>query len=342
MTTRPDLRLLPGAAAAPIGVRVDDQAVDPLTYQARCLGGFVASQVARGFSPQTIKVDNGVLDRFLALAGKPAWELTAHDVDRIVTTLVERGTGPVTRRDYVTTFRQFFAYVQARHATEIERRFAVRLTDPLDRFHAGRHVTNDSPATRPPPTPARMNAFFAFLRDRLPTARKWVPLARDYALFRTLYHAGLRSAEAAALELRDVHFDRGPFGKLHVRAGKAAKGSGPRPRWVPMLDDLGLILRWYLDEVRPRFRMPAPVLFCDEAGGAMAPGTIRNRLHYLLELEGRPGEERFSPHHLRHACATRNYERGVDLVAIQQLLGHWHVGTTMTYVNPSSDRKAHV
>ena len=47
------------------------------------------------------------------------------------------------------------------------------------------------------------------------------------------------------------------------------------------------------------------------------------------------GLGRFSPHALRHACAT-SYERGVDLVAIQQMLGHWHVGTTMRYVTPSA------
>ena len=63
---------------------------------------------------------------------------------------------------------------------------------------------------------------------------------------------------------------------------------------------------------------------------------MRNRLRYLLELEGTPSGERFSPHGLRHACATHNYERGVDLVAIQQMLGHWHVGTTMRYVTPSA------
>ncbi|MGO9293565.1 MAG: tyrosine-type recombinase/integrase, partial [Streptosporangiaceae bacterium] len=33
--------------------------------------------------------------------------------------------------------------------------------------------------------------------------------------------------------------------------------------------------------------------------------------------------DRFSPHALRRACATHNYERGVDLVAIQQMLGHY-------------------
>jgi site-specific recombinase XerD len=50
-------------------------------------------------------------------------------------------------------------------------------------------------------------------------------------------------------------------------------------------------------------------------------GTIGNRLHHLLETEGAPAHQRFSPHGLRHACATHNYERGVDLVAIQQMLG---------------------
>ncbi|WP_281288025.1 tyrosine-type recombinase/integrase [Streptomyces roseicoloratus] len=39
---------------------------------------------------------------------------------------------------------------------------------------------------------------------------------------------------------------------------------------------------------------------------------------------------------LRRACATHNYERGVDLVAIQQMLGHWTVSSTMRYVSPSA------
>ena len=139
-----------------------------------------------------------------------------------------------------------------------------------------------------------------------------------------------------------MHFGRGPFGKLHVRFGKGALTSGPRPRWVPMLDGLDLILRWYLEEIRPRLG-DGPALFCDEGGGRIHRGTIRNRLACLLDLEqaaasggGEPGRVRFSPHTLRHACATRNYERGVDLVAIQQMLGHWHVGTTMRYVTPSA------
>lgn len=84
--------------------------------------------------------------------------------------------------------------------------------------------------SKAPPTPERMEEFFAFLRDRVATARKFAPAGRDYALFRTLYQAGVRADEAATLELADLHFERGPFGKIHVRFGKGAKGSGQRPR----------------------------------------------------------------------------------------------------------------
>lgn len=211
----------------------------------------------------------------------------------------------------------------------------MRLVCPVDEFNASRHVGDDSPAVAPPPVPERLDAFFDFLKTRIAGARKYGPAARDYAMFRTLYHAGLRSEEAALLEISDVHFGRGPFGKLHVRFGKGAHMSGPRPRWVPMLDGLDVLLRWFLADVRPKFP-DSPVLFADESGGALHRGTLRNRLRYLMELEGRPAAERFSPHALRRACATHNYERGVDLVAIQQLLGHWTVSSTMRYVRPSA------
>ena len=326
----PALRVIPGAA--PVAASV----LDAGAFQAGCVEGFVASWSARGFSPVTIENAIGVLDRFLELLAVPAWEAGPDDVDRVVGVLVARGLAASTRRGYVQAFKDFHRFLVARKAAEIEATFGVLLDVPVDEFNAARHVGNDgSPSTRPPPSPERIEEFFAFLRDRVATARKFASAGRDYALFRTLYHCGLRSDEAASLERSDLHFDRGPFGKVHVRFGKGARGSGPRPRWVPMLDHVDLILRWFLDDVRPRMA-DSTALFCDEGGGVIHRGTIRNRLRALLELEGGPVEGRFSPHGLRHACATHNYERGVDLVAIQQMLGHWHVGTTMRYVTPSA------
>lgn len=339
--TRGQFRVLPGGSVVPAQPSL---AVDPMVFHASCLEAYEASQVARGFSQTTMDNWSGVLDRFLAACGRPAWEVTREDVDRVVAGLVAQGLAASTRRGYVQAFKGFHAFLVARKAAEIEAAFGVRLVDPVDEFNAARHVGADSPSAKPPPSPLRMEEFFDFLKDRVATARKYVAAGRDYALFRTLYLAGLRAEEAASLDRSDVHFGRGPFGKLHVRFGKGAKTSGPRPRWVPMLDGLDLILHWYLDEIRPRLG-DGSALFCDEGGGRIHRGTIRNRLAHLLDLEqamagsdnaGDGVQVRFSPHSLRHACATRNYERGVDLVAIQQMLGHWHVGTTMRYVTPSA------
>lgn len=324
------LRVIAGGA-----VPVEPVSRDPWAFQASCVEAFVASWRARGFSPVTIDNDIGLLERTLAALGRPAWEVTAEDVDRVVGELAAAGRAASTRRDYVQIFKGFHRFLQVRKAAEIEAGFGVRLVCPVDEFNASRHVGDDSPRTLAPPTPERVTAFFEFLKTRIATARKYAPAARDYAMFRTLYHAGLRSDEASMLDVADVHFSRGPFGKLHVRFGKGAHTSGPRPRWVPMLDGLDLVLRWFLDDVRGRFP-DSPVLFADESGGRLHRGTIRNRLRYLMVLEGRPAGEWFSPHALRRACATHNYERGVDLVAIQQLLGHWTVSSTMRYVRPSA------
>ncbi len=42
---------------------------------------------------------------------------------------------------------------------------------------------------------------------------------------------------------------------------------------------------------------------------------------------------RLGPHVLRHYCASSLYRSGVDIVAIQELLGHEWIATTMGYVH---------
>lgn len=324
------LRVLGGTGEA----AVPAVPVDPERFQVECVDAFVASWTARGFASSTIDNDVGVLERMLAALGRPVWEVTTDDVDRVIGQLATAGRAASTRRNYVQVFKGFHRFLRTRKAAQIEAAFGVRLVCPVDEFNSARHVSDDSPAQDSPPPPERVDAFFEFLKTRIATARKYAPAARDYALFRALYHAGLRSEEAVQLGVGDVHFNRGPFGKLHVRFGKGARTSGPRPRWVPMLDGLDAILGWFLNDVRGRF--PAsPALFCDESGGELATGTVRNRLRHLMGLEGRPADDWFSPHGLRRACATHNYERGMDLVAVQQMLGHWTVASTMRYVRPS-------
>jgi integrase/recombinase XerD len=216
------LRVVAGAAL-PAASELDAKG-----FEAACVDAFIASWSARGFSPVFIENAAGVLERFLLLLTVPAWEAGPDDVDAVVAQLVANGLAASTRRGYVQAFKDFHRFLTVRKAAEIEATFGVHLLDPVDEFNASRHVGNDSPSQKAPPSPERMDEFFGFLRDRIATARKFGPAGRDYALYRTLYHAGLRADEAASLELSDLHFGRGPFGKIHVRFGKGTRGSGPR------------------------------------------------------------------------------------------------------------------
>ena len=135
------LRLIPGGAAP-----VEPVAADPVVFQRECVDAFVASWRARGFSPVTIDNDIGLLERTLTALGRPAWEVTSEDIDRVVGELAVAGRAASTRREYVQIFKGFHRFLQTRKAAEIEAAFGVRLVCPVDEFNASRHVGDDSPA----------------------------------------------------------------------------------------------------------------------------------------------------------------------------------------------------
>ena len=67
----------------------------------------------------TIENDIGLLERTLAALGRPAWEVTAEDIDRVVGELAVAGRSASTRREYVQTFKGFHRFLQTRKAAEI-------------------------------------------------------------------------------------------------------------------------------------------------------------------------------------------------------------------------------
>ncbi|GGT56121.1 hypothetical protein GCM10010207_65240 [Streptomyces atratus] len=145
------LRVVQGGA-----VLLEPVTADPWEFQADCVEAFVASWRARGFSPVTVENDIGLLERTLTALGRPAWEVTPEDIERVVGDLALAGRAASTRREYVQIFKGFHRFLQARKAVEIEAGFGVRLVCPVDEFNAARHVGGDSLAQLPPPTPERV------------------------------------------------------------------------------------------------------------------------------------------------------------------------------------------
>src|SRR5260370_32134417 len=76
---RGDLRVVHGGVAL-----VPPVVADPVRFQEDCAQAYAASWVARGFSPVTVDSATSRLERVLATFGKPAWEVTREDVDRVV------------------------------------------------------------------------------------------------------------------------------------------------------------------------------------------------------------------------------------------------------------------
>ena len=140
---------------------------------------------------------------------------------------------------------------------------------------------------------------------------------RNQALVELVYSAGLRSAEAVALDLGDVDFEQE---LVHVRLGKGAKD-----RVVPLGEEAALLVARYLRDARPSLAIGAEnALFLSVRGRRLDTSTLRRLVPH--------------PHRLRHAFATHLLEGGADLRTIQELLGHSSLSTTQMYSHVDAKR----
>jgi site-specific recombinase XerD len=139
-----------------------------------------------------------------------------------------------------------------------------------------------------------------------------------------MYGAGLRIAEAIALEVGDID---GARGVLRVRHGK-----GDKAREAKLSPSLYEWLRAYWARERPML----PHLFSSRTGQLPCAATVRAAISQAAK-QARI-KKRVTPHVLRHSFATHLLDGGADLRSIQELLGHASVSTTQVYTRVESAR----
>jgi integrase/recombinase XerC len=133
--------------------------------------------------------------------------------------------------------------------------------------------------------------------------------ARDTALMTLLYGAGLRIAEALALNIGDL-----PAADDALRV----TGKGNKQRIVPLLPAVrAAIAAWVRHHPCPA---PDAPLFLGVQGKRLNSGVAQKVLRDFRNNEGLP--EHLTPHALRHSFATHLLAGGADLRSIQELLGH--------------------
>ena len=149
---------------------------------------------------------------------------------------------------------------------------------------------------------------------------------RDRAILEVLYGAGLRLSELIALRIADVDF---PGGTLKVT------GKGSKQRIVPFGAAAGKALSAWL-AMRPLLAAPgedAANVFLSSRGKPMSPKGVNRLMNRYIGMVAEV--EQRSPHVLRHTFATHLLDRGADLRAVKELLGHESLSTTQVYTHVS-------
>jgi|UniRef100_A0A7V5Y0G7 tyrosine recombinase XerC len=141
---------------------------------------------------------------------------------------------------------------------------------------------------------------------------------RDKAILELFYAAGLRVKELVNLKISDVDFEN--------RILKV-KGKGEKERIVPFGSYALKAIKEYLEKRKDN----SPYLFVSKFKRKLSNRQIQKIVKkYLSKLKNPPAT---NPHVLRHTFATHLLDRGVDLRAVQELLGHSSLQTTQIYTH---------
>ncbi|MDT8375437.1 MAG: tyrosine recombinase XerC [Mariprofundaceae bacterium] len=144
---------------------------------------------------------------------------------------------------------------------------------------------------------------------------------RDLALFAVMYGCGLRVSETVGLNLHDISVEGA---ELRVF------GKGRKERVVPVPDGVLRLIQNYMDQ-RTMSTAAEPALFLNRRGGRLTVRSVQRMLKKRALETG--ADMSVTPHRLRHSFATHLLAGGVDLRAIQELLGHSSLGTTERYTH---------
>ena len=150
---------------------------------------------------------------------------------------------------------------------------------------------------------------------------------RDKLIITLLYGTGIRRAEL--LQLKDNSFDR--KNKLVRVMGKRRK-----ERIVPYPESVNFVLKQYIEIRNREIGTSRDALLVTEKGEPVYEKLIYRTVQKYLEQV--TSLEKKSPHVIRHSYATHLLNRGADLNAVKELLGHANLSATQIYTHMTFEK----
>ncbi len=260
----------------------------------------------RNASPHTVRAYASDLDQFLdhlkdELQREPSVEDADHLTIRAFLAKLHRGgVKKVSAARKLAALRTFFGWLC--REGRLAKNPARLLTAPRVERRIPEHLEQDEAAAL------------------IEVAGDDAPARRARALLELLYATGIRCAELVGLDVDDLDLD--------ARAVRVL-GKGRKERIVPFGQPALEALRAWLEARATLARGPA--VFVNLRGGRLSDRSVRTILAKAVTAAA--VQRRVSPHTLRHSFATHLLERGADLRAIQELLGHASLSTTQRYAH---------
>lgn len=168
-------------------------------------------------------------------------------------------------------------------------------------------------------TVSEINQLFAAIDHSSPEGQ------RNRAILETMYSSGLRVSELINLKISQLYLDLGFIKVL---------GKGSKERLIPIGDEAVKYITIYLKFVRSHISVQKgqeDFLFLNRRGRSLSRVWI---FKIIKEVAVQAGiQKNIFPHSLRHSFATHLVERGADLRAVQEMLGHESITTTEIYTH---------
>jgi len=148
---------------------------------------------------------------------------------------------------------------------------------------------------------------------------------RDYCILTLFLNCGLRISELCGLNLTDIQDE-----------AMRVLGKGNKVRVVYLNDACKDALNAYLAVRRPISGRDRNALFLSSRNERISKSTVHALVKKHISAAGLDAAQ-YSSHKLRHTAATLMLQNGVDVRAVQEVLGHEHLNTTEIYTHIDND-----
>ncbi len=274
-------------------------------------------QFEKRYSPHTVSAYRSDLDQFMGFLNSPEVIIThpeqiaQHHIRNWMVEMMGNEIAPRSISRKIATLRKYFKFLLAEGVITI---------NPASKIHTPKVPKNLPVVVEDARLTQMLNSTDVFTEDFAGT--------RDKLVIEMLFGTGMRLAELVGLKESDIDNYEGTVKVL---------GKRNKQRIIPLNHELRLLLTKYLDlKKSENFSNKSLTLIVTNKGTDVYPKLI-----YLIVqqyLSNISTQSKRSPHVLRHTFATSLLNKGADLNAIKELLGHANLSATQIYTHNSVER----